>query len=112
MPDRAVVIAFDDGLSDQLPAATVCAAAGFPATVYVVSGFVDRPGCLNHYMLGELVNVPDIEVGAHSVSHLHLNRVSPDTLAREGHGQRHVAGRPPPATDPSVRLSLRQPSTA
>ena len=83
LPDRAVVITFDDGLSDQLPAAAVCAAAGFPATVYVVSGFVDRPGYLDRYMLGELGSVPGVEVGAHSVSHLHLDLVAPDTLARE-----------------------------
>jgi peptidoglycan/xylan/chitin deacetylase (PgdA/CDA1 family) len=76
LPERAVVITFDDGRASQLPAAARFAAAGFPATVYVTTGFLGRGGYLSPQGVRELAAVPGIEVGAHSVGHVHLDVVS------------------------------------
>jgi peptidoglycan/xylan/chitin deacetylase (PgdA/CDA1 family) len=83
LPDRAVAITFDDGVADQLGAAATFAEAGFPAIVYVATGFVGQGGYLDHAMLHELASVDGVEVGAHSVSHLHLDLLTDDELGRE-----------------------------
>ncbi len=72
------VISFDDGEAAQLTAAQELAAAGLPCTVYVTCEFLGRPGFLDTTSLRELADVPGVEVGSHSVRHLHL-----DVLSRE-----------------------------
>jgi O-antigen biosynthesis protein len=81
LPDRAVVLTFDDGLADFYTGALpVLAQQGFAATLFVVSGFV---GDTSHWLQPEgeghrpmltwaqLAEIADrrVEIGAHSHSH-------------------------------------------
>lgn len=71
--DRLVAVSFDDGEAAQLPAAALLADSGIPSTVYVTVDFLGRPGFLDAAGLRELSAVPGIEVGSHSVRHVHLD---------------------------------------
>jgi peptidoglycan/xylan/chitin deacetylase (PgdA/CDA1 family) len=83
VPERSVVITFDDGLADQLPSASALAAAGFPATVYVTAGFVGSTGYLDEPMTRELAATPGVTIGGHSVRHPHLDIVSVERMRHE-----------------------------
>jgi peptidoglycan/xylan/chitin deacetylase (PgdA/CDA1 family) len=81
LPPRAVVLTFDDGYGDFSTAAMpVLQAEGFRATVFVVSGFVGRPG----YMTAADVvaaAAAGMTIGAHTVHHVELAHI-PASLAR------------------------------
>ncbi|HEX6493106.1 MAG TPA: polysaccharide deacetylase family protein [Candidatus Dormibacteraeota bacterium] len=81
LPAHPVVLSFDDGYRDFSTAALpVLEANGFTATVFVVSGFVGRPG----YMTAADVAVAaaaGMTIGAHTVHHVALAHI-PAALAR------------------------------
>ncbi len=91
LPPRAIAITFDDGLADfRTGALPVLRRYGFPATLYVVSGYVGKTsrwlaplGEGGRAMLNwrELRNISEagIEIGAHSVCHPQLDIL---TIAR------------------------------
>ncbi|MCU1594742.1 MAG: glycosyl transferase, family 2 [Frankiales bacterium] len=81
--DDLAVISFDDGEESQLPAAVELAEAGLPCTVYVTSSYLGRPGMLTVEGLRELGQVPGIEVGSHSMDHLHLDVLRREQLRRQ-----------------------------
>jgi peptidoglycan/xylan/chitin deacetylase (PgdA/CDA1 family) len=102
LPRRTLVITFDDGYASTLRAKPILERLGFPATVFVVTGFVDS---------GELLSWPGVEhwtrsahadelrsltwhdleelreagweVGSHTVSHPHLTGLSDIDLRNE-----------------------------
>lgn len=78
-----VAVSFDDGESAQLPAAAELAAAGIPSTVYVTVDFLGTPGYLDAAGLTDLAAVPGIEVGSHSVRHVHLDVLSGSELGAQ-----------------------------
>jgi peptidoglycan/xylan/chitin deacetylase (PgdA/CDA1 family) len=76
-----VVLTFDDGYRDFTTAALpVLEADGFTATVFVVSGFVGRPGYMT---AGDVAAAAaaGMTIGAHTVHHVELTRI-PAALAR------------------------------
>ena len=103
LPDRSVVITFDDGYRSTLAAADILAAHGYPGTVFVVTGFVASGGVLEwpgiqadrgnprseeelrSLTWEELERLVDRgwEVGSHTVSHALLSEVSAQRLERE-----------------------------
>lgn len=81
--ERLCAITFDDGYADNLPACRLLAERGLPATVFVTTGYVGEPGLLSHDQLRELAALPGIDVGAHSVTHPHLDAIAASDVERE-----------------------------
>ena len=92
LPDRAVVLTFDDGYEDfHSRAMPLLERYGFTATVFVTTGWVQdagpllvgrRPGrMLSWSQIAEAADA-GIEVGAHSRQHLQLDQL-PEKLLRE-----------------------------
>lgn len=93
-----VAVSFDDGDASQLTAAGELAEAGIPSSVYVTIERIGRPGFLSEDGVRELDAVPGVEVGSHSVRHLHLDLLPPVVLRAELHDSRtaleHLLARP------------------
>jgi peptidoglycan/xylan/chitin deacetylase (PgdA/CDA1 family) len=84
LPDRPVVITFDDGFADVAPAAELLLRAGFPTTAFVTSGWVGRFSMLTPAGLRDLAGIdPRVEVGAHAVTHARLDELAEDEAAAE-----------------------------
>lgn len=102
LPKRSVVITFDDGFASTLRAKTLLDEAGFVATVFVVTRFVDsgRPLCwpgVERWLGGntrsemaplswrqlEPLREAGWEVGSHTSTHALLTRLDDEDLARE-----------------------------
>jgi peptidoglycan/xylan/chitin deacetylase (PgdA/CDA1 family) len=81
LPDRPVVMTFDDGYADFLDAAEGLAAGGLPATLYMTTGQVGAVGMLTRRQLRSLGGW--VEVGAHSRTHPRLDELPPWRLGDE-----------------------------
>ena len=83
LPSRPVVLTFDDGYRDVYTAALpILRAHHFRGVSYVVSGFLNSPNYITTEMLQEM-DALGIEIGAHTVSHADLTRISAASLHRE-----------------------------
>ncbi|MBK1716084.1 polysaccharide deacetylase family protein [Thiocystis violacea] len=96
IPDKAVVLTFDDAYDNFADfALPVLERHGFPATVYAISGWLGRraewfarePGRpIPTLMSAErlrAVRGAGITIGSHTVNHVKLGEVDPDTQRRE-----------------------------
>jgi peptidoglycan/xylan/chitin deacetylase (PgdA/CDA1 family) len=92
-PSRGVHLTFDDGYADFAEVAwEYCRGAGFPATVFPLSGFIGsknvwdrsfpRTRHLDWTLLEALVR-DGVAVGAHTVTHPFLARIRPDDALKE-----------------------------
>ena len=83
LPSKPVILTFDDGYADFYTAALpILRSHDFQADLYVVSGFVGRPG----YVTAAQVRESDrsgIEIGSHTVNHADLARTSADGVRAE-----------------------------
>jgi peptidoglycan/xylan/chitin deacetylase (PgdA/CDA1 family) len=100
LPERPVVLTFDDGYADfARDAWPVLQYYGFPATVFVTTGWISDAGpyaagrpldrTLNWAQIRELA-AANIEIGAHSHSHLELDQLGYVPLWRELAGSREI----------------------
>jgi peptidoglycan/xylan/chitin deacetylase (PgdA/CDA1 family) len=105
---RTVVITFDDGFASTLAAKPILDAAGFPATVFIPTGFVDNGDLLSYADLDDgngrypdelraltwddLVTLRDSgwEIGSHTVTHPRLPDLDDASLSRELEVSREV----------------------
>jgi peptidoglycan/xylan/chitin deacetylase (PgdA/CDA1 family) len=87
LPRRPVVITFDDGWSDFQHAAPALAERGLPSTLYVTTGWLDRPFALSVSQLDEMAAM-GVEIGAHSHSHPQLDTLPLDRARSEVAGPR------------------------
>lgn len=89
LPDRPVVLTFDDGYSDLYTEAfPVLRRHGFKAVAYIVSGFV---GAAGRNVTADQIREMDaygIEIGAHTFSHADLTKLGPDQLQAEVAGSK------------------------
>jgi peptidoglycan/xylan/chitin deacetylase (PgdA/CDA1 family) len=82
MPSRPVVITFDDGWADFAGAAEALAQRELLATLYVTTGWLDRPGFLSAAQLPSLPSL-GVEIGAHSHTHPQLDTLRARRLRQE-----------------------------
>jgi peptidoglycan/xylan/chitin deacetylase (PgdA/CDA1 family) len=81
-----VLVTFDDGFADYADVALpLLAERGLPATVFVTTGWLGRPGMLSAAGAADLLGT-GTELGGHSVTHPHL-----DTLG-EGRARAEILG--------------------
>ncbi len=108
LPDRSAVVTFDDGYASTVEVKPILDELGWPATVFVVTKFVDSGGVmsfrgsepwtqatpermrsLNWATLERLVEA-GWEVGSHTVSHPILIGIDDERLASELNLSRHT----------------------
>ncbi len=76
LPSKPVILTFDDGYADfYTTALPILRSHEFTADLYVVAGFVGRPGYVTAAQVRE-ADRSGIEIGAHSVTHADLTRIS------------------------------------
>lgn len=83
LPARPVAITFDDGYADTFDAVRLLHQRGLASTVYVTTGALDQPGRLSRRQLWALAALPGVELGAHGVSHEHLDELPATGVAAE-----------------------------
>jgi len=96
LPDKSVVITFDDGLESVYASAfPVLERFGFPATVFLVAGYCGKsndwpsqPPKVPRFPLMTWTQIKEldrhgIDFGAHTLTHPRLDRVPPGELERE-----------------------------
>ena len=92
-PARAVALTFDDGYADTYTEAfPILRAAGWPATVFVVTDLVDQPGYLTWDQVRELSRA-GWEIDSHTVSHPDLRTASNAELATQLRESRRIIER-------------------
>ncbi|MBP2627915.1 MAG: polysaccharide deacetylase [Firmicutes bacterium] len=83
LPDKPIIITFDDGYEDNLLAALpIMEKYNMRSTVFVVSGLVGTSEYLSWQQIAEM-QVRHTEIGSHTVSHISLGDTSPDQQRRE-----------------------------
>lgn len=98
LPPRPVVLTFDDGYADFYTTAyPLLKKHHFPATLFVITGSVGRPGYVTWDQVREMAR-GGIEMGAHSVNHPNLTFLDAIRLQAELAGSRRAlaqaAGQP------------------
>ena len=83
LPERPVVISFDDGYADNYDAVGLLLNRGLPSSVYVTTGAIGQAGRLSGASVAELARLPDVDVGAHAVNHRRLDELDDRRLAGE-----------------------------
>ena len=83
LPRRSVVITFDDGYEDNYRNAfPILKKYNFPATIFLVSSWVDTKGFLTVAQIHEMHSA-GIDFGAHSRTHPHLPSLSNEEQEKE-----------------------------
>ena len=78
LPEKPIVITFDDGYWDAYAHATPqLLQRGMRGTFFIITSFVDQPGYLTWGQAAEM-RAAGMEIGNHSVSHPDMSRLSSD----------------------------------
>lgn len=84
LPQKPVLITFDDGYRDfYTDAFPILKKYNIKATVYIVSGFLDKPNYIFTWQLKEIARSGLVEIGAHTVHHYSLKGLDPLTAKYE-----------------------------
>lgn len=83
LPDRPVILTFDDGYADNLRTVLpILEAGGFRAAFFLSVSHLDRPGMLTWEGAGKL-SAAGMEIGSHGMTHDILSGRSEEELRRE-----------------------------
>jgi peptidoglycan/xylan/chitin deacetylase (PgdA/CDA1 family) len=82
LPARAVAVTFDDGFADTLAAVEALRARGLTSTVYITSSRLDDASGITSAAAREIA-ASGAEIGAHSVTHPHLDELPLAAAAQE-----------------------------
>jgi peptidoglycan/xylan/chitin deacetylase (PgdA/CDA1 family) len=83
LPRKAVIVTFDDGYDDNFTNAyPVLRKAGFPATIFVQTAAVGKPGYLTTEDL-RILSDGGVEIGGHTVNHAFLPDLDEEAMRRE-----------------------------
>lgn len=83
LPEKPVIITFDDGRADQYEnAVPLLQKRGFVATFYVFTNAIDRPGYLTREQIVALI-AQGHEIGSHAVYHPYLTKSDDAALKEE-----------------------------
>ncbi len=72
MPRKIVVITADDGYKDNVEMGKVLKEFGFPATIFMIAGYIGKEGFMDEEDLRFLDKYTPVEIGAHTVNHAYL----------------------------------------
>lgn len=97
LPERPVVLSFDDGFADQYRnAAPILRRRGWPGVLYLQTARLDAPRGLTRRQVRRMLR-DGWELGAHTVSHADLTTLDGEPLAAEVGGSREALRRAFPA---------------
>lgn len=83
VPSKTVAITFDDGTLDNIRHAfPVLRQMGFPATVFMITDNIGRPGWLSEEDL-KVLDDGKVSIGSHTAHHAFLPELSPSEAERE-----------------------------
>jgi peptidoglycan/xylan/chitin deacetylase (PgdA/CDA1 family) len=84
LPERPVCITFDDGYDDTLAAIELLRERRLCATVYITTGQIGERSMIGVGELRALADCgPSVELGAHSVTHPHLDEIDTPAIDSE-----------------------------
>jgi peptidoglycan/xylan/chitin deacetylase (PgdA/CDA1 family) len=93
LPLRPVAVTFDDGYDDTPAAVELLRNAGISSTVYVTTGTIATPRGISEALLPALI-ASALEIGAHTVTHPHLDEIpTSDAAAEIGDSRRELEER-------------------
>jgi len=83
LPRNIVAVTLDDGCLDNYTNAfPILKEYKIPATIFVVSSYIGKPGFLNHVQVKEMSDA-GIDIESHSVTHPHMEELTKNELKRE-----------------------------
>jgi peptidoglycan/xylan/chitin deacetylase (PgdA/CDA1 family) len=88
LPSTVLAITFDDGYADTWDAILALRRRGLRSSVFITSGEIGQAGRLTCDQVRALAELPEVEVGAHSVTHRRLDELGDAEIAAEVRGSR------------------------
>ncbi len=80
---RTVCITFDDGTEDNFKNAfPVLKKLGLPATIFMITGNIGKPGWLTEKQL-KILDESEVSIGSHTVTHAYLPQLAEQEIRRE-----------------------------